>query len=223
MAPGPPPPAWGTLVVLTVGSDLHRSTPTRVGNTRSPSTGPTFYSVHPHSRGEHLSMVAFPLPPFGSPPLAWGTPSPSTHGRRPVRFTPTRVGNTAWGFPRFAGSPVHPHSRGEHPDGHRPGKVDSGSPPLAWGTRVGEDRFTVNHRFTPTRVGNTLTWTNSSLIHAVHPHSRGEHPPTMSNDPSGIGSPPLAWGTPVRRTQAFRWSRFTPTRVGNTAASIPLT
>ncbi len=50
----------------------------------------------------------------------------------------------------------------------------------------------------------------------VHPHVRGEYELGKSAVLNHIGSPPRAWGIPLRRCLTFRRLRFTPTCVGNT-------
>src|SRR5580700_2882160 len=90
------------------------------------------------------------------------------------RFTPTRVGTTAWTNWPTSMPTVHPHVRGDDRDMGNGRGGDDGSPPRAWGRpcacRVGARR----RRFTPTRVGTTA--------------ALGYGPPHY------VGSPPRAWG-----------------------------
>ena len=90
-----------------------------------------------------------------------------------------------------------------------------GSPPRAWGQRVGRQLGAVVLRFTPTGVGTTVGGRISHVIVTVHPHGRGDNaqppPPvswTITVHPHGRGdnhlsprfsvichgSPPRAWG-----------------------------
>ena len=136
--------------------------------------------------------------------------------RKKTRFIPTRVGNT---LPRnyvTGASPVHPHSRGEHPNSTVGVEEPGGSSPLAWGTLAGRTVMALRSRFIPTRVGNTVSQGLCIEQGAVHPHSRGEHSNSISMRTPAGGSSPLAWGTqlePIRQTAVLR---FIPTRVGNT-------
>ena len=72
-------------------------------------------TVHPHSRGEHEKVNLTMCRPIGSSPLAWGTLQSSVLDILLIRFIPTRVGNTRKLSPTTIQCPVHPHSRGEHP------------------------------------------------------------------------------------------------------------
>ena len=116
----------------------------------------------------------------GSPPRAWGIRSTPRSRDVKRRFTPTCVGNTARKRNLTVIWAVHPHVRGEYgldaaciPDG-------IGSPPRAWGIRKGPTpvrTYGAVHPhvrgeyyglafqrggdgwFTPTCVGNTLSFT----------------------------------------------------------------
>ena len=117
--------------------------------------------------------------------------------RRP-RFTPTRVGNTVAADGRGRARAVHPHTRGEYAAIGAPIEDISGSPPHAWGILAGRDAVDVAPRFTPTRVGNTSTPATGRKV--------------------CCGSPPHAWGIPRPPRRRSCCYRFTPTRVGNTTA-----
>ena len=217
-----------------------RFTPTSVGNTACCRRRSRPRPVHPHKRGEHERRVRAPRPVQrftptsvgnttpcgaeesgrnGSPPQAWGTRRCPRRRTSPRRFTPTSVGNTpARGVtPR---SPlVHPHKRGEHRRPQEQEAADRGSPPQAWGTRLGAicryrrpagsppqawgtrplvDERDLPRRFTPTSVGNTDAFDIGRGVHSVHPHKRGEHGAMKAGDRFVRGSPPQAWGTRVR-------------------------
>src|SRR5262245_47425265 len=70
-------------------------------------------SVHPHVRGEDSAIPFSTSSPPGSPPRAWGRPSPSAPSCRSDRFTPTCVGKTDQRDRLVTGGSVHPHVRGE--------------------------------------------------------------------------------------------------------------
>ena len=91
---------------------------------------------------------------------------------------------------------VHPHTRGEYGTGTCGLKFRAGSPPHAWGIPKDELRHPRRSRFTPTRVGNTISFPSRCDFLPVHPHTRGEYGRRRR----------LSWGG----------LRFTPTRVGNT-------
>ena len=116
----------------------------------------------------------------------------------PARFTPTRVGNTPPVAPVASRATVHPHTRGEYAP-CRPSPA--AAPPVHPHTRGeygrGRQSDDMELRFTPTRVGNTYDERSAEL--------------------AARGSPPHAWGILLAayRQNAARW--FTPTRVGNTA------
>ncbi len=74
----------------------------------------------------------------------------------------------------------------------------------------------MRHRFIPTRVGNTTRSSPPTRRAPVHPHARGEHNGSQVGVGDGNGSSPRAWGTqPIQIGDAV-FSRFIPTRVGNT-------
>ena len=127
--------------------------------------------------------------------------------------------------------------RGEDCSFHVRLSYEVGSPPHAWGRPLGQTRFRLPRRFTPTCVGKTVRETQTGEKVAVHPHMRGEdiggylylsgltvHPHMRGEDTTRHhrpvivgGSPPHAWGRPQRWCFAAIILRFTPTCVGKTA------
>ena len=173
---GSSPRPWGTPATANAPCPVVRFIPTPVGNT-----------------GSGFSRTRRPC---GSSPRPWGT-----HHRRPAtahefRFIPTPVGNTATIYSGILDSSVHPHARGEHPHGVWMSLFSTGSSPRPWGTLWRSIRRGCDCRFIPTPVGNTMPAERSRAFSTVHPHARGEHPPS----PSG----------------GRRAARFIPTPVGNT-------
>ena len=152
----------------------------------------------------------------GSSPRAWGTPEPSERSAGSVRFIPTRVGNTPRRRSGRGSFPVHPHARGEHRYQSGTTRTITGSSPRAWGTRLHRQSRGGGRRFIPTRVGNTHPDDLPPNFPAVHPHARGEHPRRRALRSSNFGSSPRAWGTLRRQRLRSSFSRFIPTRVGNT-------
>src|SRR5262249_27675359 len=110
---GSPPHAWGRPVDADNHHAASRFTPTRVGKTTEFLCYYNESSVHPHTRGEDSLVVHWRPFISGSPPHAWGRRPATACYSEGSRFTPTRVGKTAWGRQRLPGSPVHPHTRGE--------------------------------------------------------------------------------------------------------------
>src|SRR5690606_3949730 len=97
-------------------------------------------------------------------------PAPRRPGTRlgevvthPLRAAPTRLGATL----------------------RRKRESDSldGTPPRAWGRLVGRPRLRSFVRYTPTRVGTTVLCQVQHGSAAVHPHARGDDPPSHSRTP----------------------------------------
>ena len=91
---GSSPLAWGTQKAFGIDDEVLRFIPTRVGNTATPPRCDISITVHPHSRGEHFSLVLRTGRAGGSSPLAWGTHDQAMPDATKRRFIPTRVGNT---------------------------------------------------------------------------------------------------------------------------------
>ena len=69
-----------------------------------------------------------------------------------------------------------------------------GSPPRAWGQRIGKTWAAFPCRFTPTRVGTTKHACRAGRFLAVHPHARGDNVQNVEVQYLCGGSPPRAWG-----------------------------
>ena len=111
-----------------------RFIPARAGNTSTSQSTVKSISVHPRSRGEHVSSIILATFHAGSSPLARGTLPYDTLEYDGLRFIPARAGNT---LPRRLLSrsvPVHPRSRGEHLTRRGAAVYIVGSSPLARGT-----------------------------------------------------------------------------------------
>ena len=194
-----------------------RFIPTRAGNTPHARCRTMRRSVHPHTRGEHITRFRARHQACGSSPHARGTQHHEQGSDEVQRFIPTRAGNTSHAACDEGPGTVHPHTRGEHAtptSSHRSGR---GSSPHARGTHRRADAGGSRPRFIPTRAGNTGRGTDSAAPRAVHPHTRGEHATPMSSHRSGRGSSPHARGTRLRRHRRRQQRRFIPTRAGNTA------
>ena len=67
-------------------------------------------------------------------------------------------------------------------------------------------------------MGNTPHIPLSMDVSAVHPHTHGEHTLAVLPSFTTTGSSPHAWGTLDRERNYHRYTRFIPTRMGNTQA-----
>src|SRR5258708_7831206 len=94
---GSSPRPWGTLLAHRAARDAHRFIPTPVGNTETSARDGGPRTVHPHARGEHMSVSEPALLSNGSSPRPWGTRNHAGGLRFLERFIPTPVGNTVAG------------------------------------------------------------------------------------------------------------------------------
>ena len=76
----------------------------------------------------------------------------------------------------------------------------------------------VDPRFIPTCVGNSMTPSGAGRIPTVHPHMRGELRSPVNSMVQVTGSSPHAWGTHGNRRALRRARRFIPTCVGNSGS-----
>ena len=132
-----------------------RFIPARAGNTRGVASCARPGAVHPRSRGEHVARRVRPVDVPGSSPLARGTRPTRSCRTRTGRFIPARAGNTAWLALADTAKTVHPRSRGEHVVLDHAQNLETGSSPLARGTRRRERLQRLRQRFIPARAGNT--------------------------------------------------------------------
>ena len=187
-----------------------------MGTTENAGSKRYIPTVHPHVRGDDVSVRAIISPLIGSPPRAWGRRRIRTCQAYVLRFTPTCVGTTCTESLRLRPATVHPHVRGDDLNIDLEESEAAGSPPRAWG-RPGPPRRDIRMcRFTPTCVGTTIRFALGQRSNTVHPHVRGDdvgkHPFEAAKD----GSPPRAWGRRRQRVRRTGRIRFTPTCVGTT-------
>jgi len=109
---------------------------------------------------------------------------------------------------------VHPHVRGDGTVAPRETRKACGSPPRAWGRRGIILAPLHGDRFTPTCVGTASRSARATSRRPVHPHVRGDGFAGRAASRARTGSPPRAWGRPVRATGSRTCGRFTPTCVG---------
>ena len=213
---GSSPRPWGTPRLHLTQTQQLRLIPTPVGNTGGITWTPTTPPVHPHTRGEHSGSSDLVSLAYGSSPRPWGTRRPRAQAFLEFRFIPTPVGNTRWQSMQPQAMPVHPHTRGEHFIAEVGFVLQGGSSPHPWGTRQRDHHSHDDPRFIPTPVGNTRRWQRADRLHAVHPHTRGEHGRPSLPGPANGGSSPHPWGTRSAPGGIPGHRRFIPTPVGNT-------
>ena len=153
-----------------------RFIPTCVGNTPKELTLCLIYTVHPHVRGEYLTQCRNWNRLNGSSPRAWGIRHNNCNARARYRFIPTCVGNTNANPSGADFKSVHPHVRGEYPEGYFFQSEYHGSSPRAWGIQYAKTLNKKVFRFIPTCVGNTKGRDLYTTRKPVHPHVRGEYP-----------------------------------------------
>ena len=215
-ADGSSPLARGTLLHAGLDDAGGRFIPARAGNTPKNAGIVATAPVHPRSRGEHSGRSAPTIGYSGSSPLARGTRHAGMVQGSRRRFIPARAGNTCSSRPLARPPPVHPRSRGEHASKLAAAVAQTGSSPLARGTRETASPEPRKLRFIPARAGNTTDGTCPWSCRPVHPRSRGEHDNSRFTPATRTGSSPLARGTRPPSPLAREASRFIPARAGNT-------
>ena len=92
---GSSPRAWGIQRAPCRRGNRLRFIPTCVGNTVGVFKQTIKVTVHPHVRGEYVTVPRRPPSTAGSSPRAWGIQILRRGKRGGLRFIPTCVGNTA--------------------------------------------------------------------------------------------------------------------------------
>ncbi len=178
-----------------------RSTPTRVGKTKSLPDG----------------CVDF----IGPPPRAWGKPRGA--GRNPPRVAvhPHARGENILISAQVAStSSVHPHARGENATFSRCSPTNRGPPPRAWGKRVVRWVIAIFSPVHPHARGENATAPRARVRRAgPPPRAWGKRNTFSPQFPTTSGPPPRAWGKQLFSSDCWRSSRSTPTRVGKTWGS----
>ena len=154
---------------------MMRFTPTGVGTIITSVPVGTFWTVHPHGRGDNHLQNGVRIVLNGSPPRAWGQLNNNGRCHNTSRFTPTGVGTISSSSTVICGKTVHPHGRGDNTVEEAGQFFRDGSPPRAWGQSFLNYAFTENIRFTPTGVGTICAAAVTTLIIPVHPHGRGDN------------------------------------------------
>ena len=153
----------------------HRFIPAHAGNTIDKIAIRILITVHPRSRGEHVTGRHRNDSQTGSSPLTRGTRKGHLLHEFIPRFIPAHAGNTTRSPVTRTFWTVHPRSRGEHAAFQSRAGIRAGSSPLTRGTHLADWRRARNWRFIPAHAGNTGKEATESILTAVHPRSRGEH------------------------------------------------
>ncbi len=192
---GSSPRPWGTHGTRHALQDRARFIPTPVGNAPTLKREETTWPVHPHARGERVTVQHLHSAPNGSSPRPWGTHL--RHSRRPgvPRFIPTPVGNATGCRSSGRRETVHPHARGERAHCWLGVCESIGSSPRPWGTPGPTQARSTERRFIPTPVGNAICSASLTSPKSVHPHARGERGGPGCELAGAIGSSPRPWGT----------------------------
>src|SRR5690606_35093735 len=141
-------------------------------------------------------------------PRVWGRQTRRLSTPRRPRFTPTRVGKTYATTRATCTTPVHPHACGEDAASLQ-GKVQEyGSPPRVWGRLAPQPGRCRRPRFTPTRVGKTISRLPVAPAQSVHPHACGEDVLRVVVYVMHHGSPPRVWGRRAVPVQEIVQVRF---------------
>ena len=190
--------------------------PARAGNTVNNAVNNALNAAHPRSRGEHRLMRCLHLMPRGSSPLARGTPIGIIWAGIRIGLIPARAGNTRRTLSESFHLWAHPRSRGEHVKERMNATAESGSSPLARGTRGVQGDFADCVGLIPARAGNTLEALTITREDWAHPRSRGEHKKPTLSGVGLVGSSPLARGTRRIRSSGLWGAGLIPARAGNT-------
>ncbi|ELF71979.1 hypothetical protein WGE_03484 [Escherichia coli KTE42] len=120
---------------------------------------------------------------------------------------------------------VYPRWRGELDRTASVVSSGSGLSPLARGTPVFANLWTIAIRFIPAGAGNTGARNTKPCICSVYPRWRGEHWLCNSSTHDHVGLSPLARGTRAHGIQSRVSARFIPAGAGNTgsATAAPMT
>ncbi len=110
---------------------------------------------------------------------------------------------------------VYPRWRGELDRTASVVSSGSGLSPLARGTPVFANLWTIAIRFIPAGAGNTGSATAAPMTTSVYPRWRGEHEMLVSVNAANTGLSPLARGTHYAFLRLPGFCRFIPAGAGN--------
>ena len=155
----------------------------------------------------------------GSSPLARGTLIQTPQRKIRAGLIPARAGNTRPATVGRGRGRAHPRSRGEHLEKLVLDDPEWGSSPLARGTLRAAIDFLASNGLIPARAGNTAPLFMNAAATWAHPRSRGEHMESPASTHAGLGSSPLARGTPYGSSLTPGLHGLIPARAGNTVES----
>ncbi len=191
--------------------------PTCVGKTGGVITTKQNRGDHPHVRGENLERRVMHRNSSGPSPRAWGKLFPAGRTAARCRTIPTCVGKTTIKNNVIDGDSDHPHVRGENCAANEASFNETGPSPRAWGKHEVCHPPEVVGRTIPTCVGKTIAHREAEIVHADHPHVRGENVVAAVSTKSPNGPSPRAWGKRARLSPPGEEVRTIPTCVGKTA------
>ena len=170
-------------------------------------------------RGEYSHRVLHILYCQGSPPLARGIPVWEADLLFALGITPACAGNTSCSVSPSTNAWDHPRLRGEYSVKLHNEVEITGSPPLARGILIWNQKLSSKLGITPACAGNTLTIPTFKTFPWDHPRLRGEYFSTGLRLRTSTGSPPLARGIPIFHSMPDVGSGITPACAGNTTSS----
>ena len=154
--PGSSPHVRGVLLHNCLELHSRRFIPTCVGKIFDSSCFSLYKRIHPHTRGENISLISSSGIYSDSSPHAWGKPHFTVLFTARIRFIPTCVGKTSPAFKFFFAGWVHPHTRWENTVMLRSLKISAGSPPIAWGKFSKDLSAGALRRLIPIYVGKIV-------------------------------------------------------------------
>ena len=131
---GSSPHTRGTSYHVNLNGQHIRFIPAHAGNIFAPRKVSKASTVHPRTRGEHISAASTCRMAFGSSPHTRGTYRQRPGEAERARFIPAHAGNMHRGRNRRMASPVHPRTRGEHCRKIAREDLENGSSPHTRGT-----------------------------------------------------------------------------------------
>ncbi len=152
-------------------------------------------TVHPRTRGEHISTTAIVRLPTGSSPHTRGTYVVDCFIKGVSRFIPAHAGNIR-------------SARVNH-------GISAGSSPHTRGTCFASVHGPGEIRFIPAHAGN-ISWQPPDRRRvSVHPRTRGEHIAHPWSTTDNTGSSPHTRGTFLQLLLTDERIRFIPAHAGN--------
>ena len=182
--------------------------PRGVGRTVPSGSTISALTAHPHGREEDQRPSVSATRQTGSPhgrredndararlhvrrltPRAGGGRRATRREFAQGRLTPTGVGRTGGAGRRAAGTPAHPHRRGDDSGTPNATRISVGSPPRGWGVQQDRLELADERRLTPTGVGRTARRTAPRIFRRLTHHGRGKDDQSLGDEVGRVGSP----------------------------------